>query len=189
MSGRPELVRRIQLEIERAGPMTFDRFMERALYEPGLGYYASLSNAETGGPGALADFQTSPQAHPAFGFCVARYLRRVWDALGQPRRFVIVEPGAGAGELARQIRDGLAEEGASPRVEYHAVDARSGALGEGVLGEGAPRWWRSLDDLRQAGVRAHAVVSNEFFDALPVHRVVWLDGRLRESYVDWGEWG
>jgi len=51
------------------------------------------------------------------------------------------------------------------------------------------RWWSSLDALREAGIKAHCVVSNEFFDALPVHRVAWLDGRLKEIYVDWGERG
>lgn len=228
MSGRPELLRRIQNEIERSGPMSFDRFMERALYEPGLGYYASRPPDESIAPGPLADFQTSPQTHPAFGHLIARYVRRVWDALDRPEPLVIVEPGAGAGELARQILEGLTEGEGPSRVAYHAVDARRGpgpsplamekgddVAGSEAVAQGAAvrlgggggaasagaitseevrrnttlSWWRSLDVLREAGVKAHCVVSNEFFDALPVHRVAWLDGRLKEIFVDRGEQG
>ena len=266
MSGRPELLRRIHDEIERSGPMRFDRFMEMALYEPGLGYYASIPSVGDGDLGALADFQTSPQVHPAFGHLVARYLLRVWNALDRPEPLVIVEPGAGGGELAGQILDGLMVDGGPLRVEYHAVDARPSpppmegggevaggeAVGEGAavrLGGGACllpvpgrvqqgdgqetnslptpdpspcptvptfetlgggrgsdasataitagearhnaklRWWRSLDNVRRAGVHPHCIVSNEFFDALPVHRVAWLNGGLKEIYVDRGERG
>lgn len=167
--------------IESHGPMTFDRFMAMALYESGLGYYATLSANASDMAGALADFQTSPQVHPAFGQLIARYLRQVWEALDRPEPFVVVEPGAGEGELARQIRDGLSENDGPGLVVYHAVDARRGSE------EGTLRWWGSLDAVREAGIKAHCVVSNEFFDALPVHRVAWLDGRLREIYVDWGE--
>src|SRR6185437_8626056 len=116
----------------------------------------------------------------------------------------------GGGELAGQVLGGLTEEGGPSRVEYHAVDARltrhpspspmergDGDRGAEALATTAGiarhnmglRWWSSLDALREAGIKAHCVVSNEFFDALPVHRVAWLDGRLKEIYVDWGERG
>src|SRR6185437_10124211 len=103
LNGRPELIHRIRAWIEGHGPMTFDRFMEMALYEPDLGYYASLSPGATGESGALADFQTSPQVHPAFGNLVARYVLKVWRALERPAPFVVVELGAGGGELAGQV--------------------------------------------------------------------------------------
>jgi SAM-dependent MidA family methyltransferase len=200
--------------------MTFDRFMEMALYEPGLGYYAALPPRPDGQSGALADFQSSPQVHRAFGHVLARKLVRIWEALGRPNPFVIVELGAGAGELAEQILEGLVDASAVPLVEYHAVDVRREGTEEegtadhrgdlrGSAGVSAPpldragetpalpgsfrldqvTWWGSLADLRRAGVRAHCVVSNEFFDALPVHRVAWVGGKLREIYVDWGETG
>lgn len=198
-------MQRIRAEIERGGPLTYDRFMEMALYEPGLGYYLRCPSDPAAGP-VSPDFQTSPEVHPAFGELIARFLEMVWQWLGRPDPLVIVEPGAGAGELAHQIAGALAEltSGGEPiRFRYHAVDpgypVRAGAMRSASRAAGEDQWpagpiqgkadgiswWRSLDDLVAAGVRAHAVISNEFFDALPVHRVAWIGGRLREIFVDW----
>ena len=122
--GRPELVARIRQLIAEQGPITFERFMDLALYEPGLGYYASLAGAPATTSGPLTDFQTSPQVHPLFGRLLARELLEIWRALGQPDPFVIAELGAGFGELAVHVLGGLAERVPALRVEYHAVDVR-----------------------------------------------------------------
>ncbi len=216
--GRPELVRAIREWICRYGPMTFDRFMEMALYEPELGYYTSMARDASGQSGALVDYQTSPQVHRAFGYLIARQLARFWDALDRPNPFVIVELGAGVGELAGQVLGGLAKARLSARVVYHAVDLRVGQTSSHTSESALPSsadasplapplsghasqvptefdppdqacWWRDLADLGRAGVRAHCILSNEFFDALPVHRVAWIGGRLCEVYVDRGRHG
>jgi len=194
-SGRPELVGLLRERIRADGPMTFAKLMEAALYEPGLGYYASPATTEEGKPTWLADFQTSPQVHPAFGWLVARELARVWDALGRPDPFVVVELGAGAGELAEQIQASWAKEASGGALEYHCVERRIETLSasngriQGREWPGPVRshrsWWSDLAAIARAGIRAHCVLSNEFFDALPVHRVAWLGGALREVFVDW----
>lgn len=191
--GRPELVRRLRDEIERQGRITFERFMQLALYEPGLGYYASLSDRTEGSSSALADFQTSPQVHPAFGHLVARHLLRLWNLLGRPDPLVLAELGAGALELAKQVLAGLGEQAGPPRVEYHAIDARYRQDGRtrslGTAPDQQSYLWGSLDAFAQAGIQVHCVLANEFFDALPVHRVAWVGGELREVYVGWGRHG
>ena len=124
--GRPGLVYLLRDRILRNGPLTFAQFMQAALYEPGLGYYTAPSTG-TAVSHTLADFQTSPQVHPAFGWLIARELAAIWGILDRPAPFVVAELGAGAGELARQIRDGLAEAAPGCALEYHAVDLRAGA--------------------------------------------------------------
>jgi hypothetical protein len=76
-----ELVARIRAEIEAGGPITFARFMERALYEPGHGYYRRPEP----GPGTAGDFLTAPEAHPIFGASIGRLLEQAWEALGPTR--------------------------------------------------------------------------------------------------------
>lgn len=183
--GRPALVEQIRTLIQETGPITFARFMELALYAPDLGYYATLRTGARDESGALADFQTSPQVHPLFGRLVATELLEIWRALGRPEPFVIAEPGAGAGELAEQILAGFAEREPTISVVYHAVDGRAPPQETTE----APVWWSNLSELRRAGTRVHCLISNEFFDALPVHRLARIDGRLREVYVDWTEDG
>ena len=68
----PRLVELIRAEIGAAGPMTFARFMQLALYEPESGYYTRADTAA--GPGRGGDFLTAPEGHPIFGWSVARFI-------------------------------------------------------------------------------------------------------------------
>ena len=92
----PELARRIRDEIAARGPMTFARFMALVLYDPEHGYYAT----DVLRAGRSGDFLTAPEAHPIFGWAIARQLDEVWQRLGSPNRFVLREHGAGS-EIGR----------------------------------------------------------------------------------------
>ena len=67
----PSCCEAIRDEIRRDGPMTFARFMEMALYDPARGYYRSPDAR----PGRAGDFLTAPEAHPIFGWTIARFAR------------------------------------------------------------------------------------------------------------------
>ncbi|HLZ09021.1 MAG TPA: SAM-dependent methyltransferase, partial [Chloroflexota bacterium] len=184
--GNPELVERIRREIERIGPITFERFMTMALYETGLGYYAAQGD---GARLSIVDFQTSPQVHPAFGDLIAAELLRIWNHLGRPNPLIVAEPGAGDGTLARHIITGISERCPDLAVRYHAADVRLGAsIQSGVAGSDVSTW-KSLELLANSNERAHCVISNEFLDALPVHRVHQVAGTVREVYVEWRDRG
>jgi SAM-dependent MidA family methyltransferase len=157
----PELVQLLRTEIEATGPITFARFMERALYEPGLGYYRSA----TPRPGRAGDFLTAPETHPIFGGAVGRQLDEVWRLLDRPDQFVVREYGAGTGALASSILAGLAADGSGLRqaLRYETVE---------------------VDDRADDPI-VGCVLANEVLDALPVHRVVRRGNRLREHFVDW----
>jgi SAM-dependent MidA family methyltransferase len=97
--GEPRLVELIRAEIEERGPITFARFMERALYEPGLGYYATSPERTT----RAGDFVTAPELHPIFGQVVARRIEEMRRRLGNPAEFTVREYGAGRGTLGRGL--------------------------------------------------------------------------------------
>src|SRR5215471_10557844 len=81
-------------EIGRTGPITFAQFMASALYHPTLGY--SNGGGEAREPlGWTGDYFTSGDVHPLWGWCLARQLHQMWELLGRPKRFDVVEPGAG----------------------------------------------------------------------------------------------
>jgi len=83
----------IRSEIHATGPMPFSRYMEMALYEPGLGYYSAGLHklGETG------DFITSPEIGPLFAACLARQAVQTAEELGE---YEVLEIGAGTGRLA-----------------------------------------------------------------------------------------
>lgn len=181
------LVAALRDEIAATGPITFARFMERALYEPGHGYYR---RADAGPGRAGADFITAPETHPIFGAAIGRLLEQAWDAMGRPGTFTVTEPGAGTGALAAGLLGGLRDLG-SPlfkAIRYRPVEvepARLDALRERLASAGlADRLESPADPARpDAASVIGAVVANEVLDALPVHRVIGRPDGLRELLV------
>jgi SAM-dependent MidA family methyltransferase len=107
--------------ISRHGSVRFDEFVELALYHPGGGFFAAGGGAgRTGG-----DFITSPEVGPLFGVVLARYLDAVWDRLGRPDPYVVVEAAAGRGALAISVL--AAGPRCAPALRYVLVE-RSAAL-------------------------------------------------------------
>ena len=180
--GSLEVEDELRQRIAAKGRITFAEFMEVALYLPRFGYYAAdLRSARSG------DYVTSPEVHPAFGALLGRALICLWRALGAPPNFQVLEPGAGPGRL---FRDALSQiERESPdcfrSLHYFLSDVGEAALAHQheLLGQHEARGkvaWRKPEDRTpvSGGILAHEVV-----DALPVHRVVMRQGRLRELYV------
>ena len=181
IAGHPELVARIRAEITADGPITVARFMERALYEPGLGYY----RRSTPGPGRAGDFMTAPEAHPVFGAALGRVAEVVWERLGRPDPFGVLEIGAGTGALALGLLDGLRRTGSAllAAARYVAEDiepARVAAARARLEAAGLG------DRVEPPGTatRSSLVIANEVVDALPVHRIVRRGSKLRERLVD-----
>ncbi len=81
-------------QIRKGGPISFAEFMRECLYHPEHGYYSRASASQFG------DYYTSVDVHPIFGRLLARQLAEMWELLGSPSSFVIVEAGAGVGRLA-----------------------------------------------------------------------------------------
>ncbi|HSH22223.1 MAG TPA: SAM-dependent methyltransferase [Candidatus Caenarcaniphilales bacterium] len=180
--GRPELVAALRREIERDGPITFARFMQRALYEPGLGYYATSGTRPT----RQGDFLTAPELHPLFGHAVAHQIDEMWQRLDESDEFVVREYGAGSGALALAVLEELARMRSRllERVRYEPIEVadRSSAIRDRLSAAGFGR----VVEAPSVGQRfVGCVLANEFLDALPVHRVVQRDGELRELYVEW----
>ncbi len=181
----------IRAEIAAAGgAISFARFMDLALYAPGLGYYC----AGTRKFGSGGDFITAPELSPLFSRCLARQCQEILDALGGG---VILELGAGTGIMAADLLLELRALDALP--ERYAILELSGELRERqrqTLAERAPDLLERvvwLDALPEPGFRG-IVLGNEVLDALPVERfritaqgprrlmVVWTDAGL-----DWVE--
>lgn len=152
-------------ELAGGGWMPFSRYMERALYAPGLGYYSgALQKFGSGG-----DFVTAPELSPLFGRSLARQLAELM-ARSAPS---LIEAGAGSGRLAADLLAELERQGALPEryaiLELSAdLRARQQALIAAELPHLAGRvhWLDSLPE-QFDGV----VIGNEVLDAMPVERL------------------
>lgn len=162
------LKRRIGDEIESAGGwIGFDRFMERALYAPGMGYYSGGAHKF----GAAGDFVTAPEISSDFSRTLAAQAAQIL-ALSAPK---IIEVGAGSGRLAADLL--LELEGRAALPERYGILELSGELRERqrvAIGQRAPHllervdWHDRLPDHFDG-----LVLANELLDAMPVHLVCW----------------
>jgi SAM-dependent MidA family methyltransferase len=154
--------------IQREGPISFADYMQMALYEPGYGYYVT-GPAKMGWEG---DFFTSTDVSIFFAHCVGRQLLQLWQQLGEPAMFHVLEQGSGRGHLAQGIQQWAEQEQPtfSHALQYRTADIR---VGQDVRS--------SEGDL--AGQKAHVILSNELVDAFPVHIVEKRGERLYEVFV------
>lgn len=160
------LVERVRAELAAGGNwMSFARYMQRALYEPGLGYYAGGAAKL----GAAGDFATAPE----LGTLFARTLARQVAALLEPGE-AILELGAGSGALAEALIAELAPE----RYLILETSAELRARQEARLGARA-RWLADVPG-RFRGV----MLANEVADALPVHALAWRREGVMERGVE-----
>jgi len=189
-TGNSDLIRIIREEIDaNAGQISFARFMALALYHPEYGYYLGDERK----PGRGGDFITAPEASPYFGLTLARQMAEFWERLGQPRRWVIREYGAGHGGLAYDIVAGLSEEfpEAAAGLQYRLVEPNAHLIERAMAGMATVGLDAIVvpEPIATAGEDLEpitgVVLANEVADALPVHRLVIRDGAVRERFVAW----
>jgi SAM-dependent MidA family methyltransferase len=172
---------RLLERIRREGALTFRDWMASALYDEREGYYSRAGFERWGRAG---DYRTSPERSPLFASTFARYFVKLHEELASPNTFTLVESGGGAGRFARGVLDTLRRDAPelydSTRYVFDETSADSRARAATLLAPHSERVeFRSAHDLNGAFV----VFSNELLDAMPVHRVVMREGRLRELYV------
>ena len=160
------LTARLTAAIAAAGGwLPFDRFMAMALYEPGLGYYASGQRLFGSMPDSGSDFVTAPELTPLFGQALAR---QVAQALQAARADEVFEFGAGSGALAAQLLEALGE-----RVQRYSIVDLSGTLRQQQEERLAP-WGARVRWLDAWPEAMHGVVvGNEVLDAMPVQLLHW----------------
>lgn len=179
VSASTELERKLIERINREGPITFRDFMEAALYDPELGYY----NTRRLKIGAAGDYYTSSNVHPAFGAVLAQAFIELW--VDYP--LTLVEIGAGTGRLAFDLLSAIRDENSlvfqnltyiivesSPYMIEHQKE-RLEPFGDRIR-------WSELHELERAPIQGIAF-SNEFVDAMPVHRIRRKGGAIEEQYV------
>lgn len=157
---------------EAGGSLPFLDFMNIALYGD-TGFYAN-----TGRAGRRGDFITSPEVGPLFGTVVARAIDHVWNTLGQPNDFQIVEVGAGPGTLARSILS--AQPKCLAKGTYIAVEISA------VQRELHPQGVISAE-VMPTSIEYGVVIANELLDNLAFDLWVYDDGWRQSHIIEQGD--
>jgi len=170
----------------KAQRITFAEFMELALYHPQFGYYSTRDRII----GAQGDFVTSAHMGRDFGELMAVQFVDMWEVLGAPADFTVVEMGAGQGLIAMDAIAYLQTHypDCFKCLNYIVVE-KSPALRakqqkrlKPWQDKGVNIVWRSLDEIPDNSI-VGCVFSNELVDAFAVHWVELSDNRLQEIWV------
>ena len=177
-TGNTALQQIIHDEIRKRGPISCERFIELALYHPRLGYYSQ----ERLRIGRRGDFITNVTVGKLFGEILADQIVELWEILGRPPEFTIVEAGAETAELAADLLDRLCK--TWPAVSWKYVIAepneRKQEQQRQRLTGSSVRWVTRLDALEPiTGI----ILGNELLDAMPARVVEFSGDRWREVCV------
>jgi len=175
------LVETIHEQIEAAGgTIPFERYMDLALYAPGLGYYTAGARKF----GAGGDFVTAPEVSPLFARCLARQCEEVFEELGGGD---ILEPGAGSGVMAADVLIEVEARGALP--DRYLILETSAELRERqlqTLQKSVPHLLDRITWLDSPPEKFRGMLlANEVLDALPVARFRIEEDGYSEQHVGW----
>ena len=172
---KAELVRLIAEE----GPIPISRFMALCLGHPRHGYYRTRDPF-----GAQGDFTTAPEISQMFGEMIGLWAAHLWQAMGSPSRFSLIEIGPGRGTLmadmlrATRILPGFREALAVHLVETSPVLREIQA--STLAGKAEPSWHERVETALEGPA---IIVANELLDALPLDQFVMTEEGWRERLV------
>ncbi|TCV85113.1 class I SAM-dependent methyltransferase [Sulfurirhabdus autotrophica] len=173
-----QLANLIQAEIENNHNwISFARYMELALYAPGLGYYSAGASKF----GHSGDFVTAPEISSLFGRTLARQVSQILRMTDGD----ILETGAGTGALAFQLLSELAKLNSLPSHYYILeVSADLQERQRSYLQQKLPYLVDRVEWLNQLpSAFSGVILGNEVLDAMPVHLVAWRENGLYERGV------
>jgi NADH dehydrogenase [ubiquinone] 1 alpha subcomplex assembly factor 7 len=174
----PDLGELIDMQIRAGGPISVATYMSLALTHPRHGYYSE------GDPlGAAGDFITAPEISQMFGELIGFWLVNLWQQLGEPKSFTLLELGPGRGTLmADVLRVAARAQGFmnALHVQLFESNPRLRAEQEKRLAAFTPYWADSVDAIADDPL---LVVANEFFDALPIRQFVRADDGWHERQI------
>ncbi len=166
--------------------MDFDRFVDLALYHPLYGYYNQAAPRR----GKAGDYFTSLQVGDLFPRIFAEAIIQLKETLGT-EHFSLIEVGSGGGEFLEKVLTVLEEKARTEKksiwgVRTYAVERSRTA--RDLLHKRLSRFSRcevvaSVNDIEWNGTLEGCIFSNEFFDALPFHRLRWRGKSWNEVVV------
>ncbi len=173
-----------QALLQNDGWLPFDRYMDMALYTPGLGYYSGQATqfGQTAQKGS--DFTTAPEISPFFGQALAQAIA---EALQASSTSSVMEFGAGTGKLAAQVLKALGALGVHcTSYSIVEVSATLRARQKALLEKEVPQYMECVHWLDTLPAHFDGVAfGNEVLDAMPVQLFARRDGNWFERGVTW----
>ena len=158
--------------------LSLDKFIEQSLYNKKFGYYMKSDPF-----GEKGDFITAPNISILFSEMIVIWIISFWESLNCPKKFNLIELGAGNGEMMRVIVNTLNN---FPQFQNSCnikILEKSKLLKKKqkkIINNQKVKW---LNDLNELNNLPCIFIANEFFDALPIKQFIKKKNKWHERYV------
>ncbi|KKB08197.1 hypothetical protein VE26_10490 [Devosia chinhatensis] len=161
------LEQQIDIQIRSGGPMSVANYMGLCLTHPTKGYYRARDPI-----GSKGDFITAPEISQMFGELIGFWLVNLWQQMGEPKAYTLLELGPGRGTLMADIlRVACRAPGFRDGLDLRLFETSPALMAEQQqkLAPYEPKYLQDFNNFADGPV---LVVANEFFDALPIRQFV-----------------
>ena len=159
--------------------ISLDKFIDIALYEKNFGYYMKKDPF-----GKRGDFTTAPNISRLFSESLAIWIISFWESIGSPKKFNLIELGAGNGEMMKDIVESL---GRFPKflqssnIYIHEKSSGLIKIQKKKLKRSKVIWFSKFKDLKK---NPSLFISNEFFDSLAIKQFIKINKKWYEKFVN-----
>tara|TARA_R110002020_G_scaffold6035_2_gene25296 strand:- start:34 stop:1113 length:1080 start_codon:yes stop_codon:yes gene_type:complete len=178
MTESPSLPELIDMQIRTTGPMSVATYMGLCLTHPTKGYYRTADPL-----GAAGDFVTAPEISQMFGELIGFFLVNLWQQMGSPKEFTLLELGPGRGTLmADVLRVACRADGFRDGLDLRLFETNAALIAEqnSRLEAYGAKWIDGFDKVSPGPL---LVIANEFFDALPIRQFVRAEDGWHERMI------
>ena len=169
------LARKLKAQVGAEGPLTVRAYMDACLNDPEHGYYRTRTAI-----GRTGDFTTAPEISQVFGELIGLWCAVVWQQMGSPVRFHLIELGAGRGTLlADALRAVRLVPGFTAALSLHIVDHNPILIEmqrTALASCQVPITWHTRLEAVPQG-QPSIWIANEFLDTVPLEQFNRIDGR------------
>ena len=164
--------------LKKGSKISLDKFIYKALYDKNKGYYMK------GNPiGSKGDFITSPNISIMFSEMIAIWIISFWENLGCPKKFNIVELGAGNGEMMYQIMNAVKKFKNFDKSSNFIIFEKSQYLKKLQKNKIKFQNIKWINKLEKISKFPTIFLANEFFDALPIKQFICKQNIWYEKYI------
>lgn len=180
----PSLRTMIQAHLQQEGAIRLDHYMDLCLTHPQGGYYATRDPFQSAAPKG-GDFITAPEISQIFGELIGAWFINLWQRLGAPPRFHMIECGPGRGTLMSDFLR-IAPPAFRDALHLHVVEINPvlRATQSQILAAYHPCFHTQVADaLRACDDAPVFVLGNEFLDVFPIRQFQKTDQGWREAVI------
>ncbi len=167
------------MKINNSTSLPLDKFIELALYDKDFGYYMKKNPI-----GKKGDFITAPNITRLFSEIIAIWIITFWKSIGSPKKFNLLELGAGNGEMMKVITETLKNFPAcfeSCNFMIHEKSIFLINIQKINLSSEKITW---IKDLKKINTKPTIYLANEFFDAIPIKQFFRIKDNWFERFVE-----